>query len=251
MKKAYISVCIAALISILLPSVTAAQEEAQENASNPLAATNNVDFRWQRISTDSGTKRDYFVDGAYMIFPTLKLKYELHYNENDFTGTSQKNLEKLVIKPLFFFGARKLSDSWAVKYTVGADWILDLGDTSKAIGIGSDQIAPLGGAAFSHIPSGLVLIPLAQHFVSYNGPTDVDTTSIRLIALKPFGKGYWAKADLKFPYDWHTNVWSPSAELQVGYNVNQRVAVYAEGLVGLGSYRTYNQGIGFGLRIKY
>ena len=179
------------------------------------------------------------------------MKYELHYNENDFTGTSQSNFEKLVVKPLFFFGANQLNENWTVKYAVGFDWILDLGDSSKAIGAGADQFAPLGGAGFSHIPSGLVLIPLVQHFMSYNGQSDISVTAARLIALKPFGPGYWAKADIKVPYGWNSKVWSPSAEVQIGYNINKRTAVYAEGLVGLGSDRLFNEGFGLGFRIKY
>ena len=51
---------------------------AEENASNPLAAVNNVDLRWQYTSADAGDKHDVFVDGAYMLMPKLKLKYELH-----------------------------------------------------------------------------------------------------------------------------------------------------------------------------
>jgi len=87
--------------------------------------------------------------------------------------------------------------------------------------------------------------------VSYNGSADVNMTAVRLIALKPFGKGYWAKADIKFPYDWNNDVWLSSAELQVGYNINKRTAVYAEALVGLGGNRPYDDGFGFGFRIKY
>ncbi len=38
---------------------------AEENASNPLAAVNNVDLRWQYTSADAGDTHDVFVDGAY------------------------------------------------------------------------------------------------------------------------------------------------------------------------------------------
>jgi hypothetical protein len=37
---------------------------AEENASNPLAAVNNVDLSWQFTSADPGDKHDFFVDGA-------------------------------------------------------------------------------------------------------------------------------------------------------------------------------------------
>ncbi len=49
---------------------------------------------------------------------------------------------------------------------IGGDWIVEFDDEDKGIGVGADQIAPLAGVAFSHFTSGLVLIPLAQHFVS-------------------------------------------------------------------------------------
>jgi len=47
---------------------------AEENASNPLAAVNNVDFRWQYTSADAGDKHDVFVDASHMLLPKLKLK---------------------------------------------------------------------------------------------------------------------------------------------------------------------------------
>jgi len=33
---------------------------------------------------------------------------------------------------------------------IGFDWIVNLGDRSKAVGIDADQIAPFGGLAFSY-----------------------------------------------------------------------------------------------------
>ena len=38
---------------------------ADENASNPLAAVNNVDLRWQYTSADAGDTHDVFINGAY------------------------------------------------------------------------------------------------------------------------------------------------------------------------------------------
>jgi hypothetical protein len=37
---------------------------AEENASNPLSAVNNVDLRWQYTSSDPGDRHDVFIDGA-------------------------------------------------------------------------------------------------------------------------------------------------------------------------------------------
>jgi hypothetical protein len=191
---------------------------ADENASNPLAAVNNVDLRWQYTSADPGNTHDVFVDGAYMLMPVLKLKYELHYNLTDVTGSDENDFEKVVIKPIYFPFQTKLNDNWGLRSAVGFDWTVEFGNEDKGIGVGADQIAPFVGVAFSNFSSGLVLIPLAQHFLSYDGDTNVNQTSARLIALQPFGEGYWAKLDAKVPYDWENERWPISAALQVGYN---------------------------------
>ena len=83
---------------------------AEENASNPLSAVNNVDLRWQYTSADPGDTHDVFVDGAYMLLPVLKLKYELHYNFTDVTGSDENDFEKVVIKPLYFPYQSKLNE---------------------------------------------------------------------------------------------------------------------------------------------
>ena len=231
----------------LLPTLTC----ADENASHPLAATNNFDLRWTGTTSGNGDNYDYWIDGAQMLSPDIKLKYELHYNANDFTGSKQSHFDRFHVKPMWFPYAAKLNEEWAVKAAIGFDWIVDLGDRSKAVGIDADQIAPFGGLAFSHAPSGLAIIPLAQHFVSYNGTTDVKTTSGRLIAILPFGEGYWLKADVRAPYDWINDLWQPTAEIEIGYNINKGTAIYVDGLVGFGNARPYDSGLGFGLRFKY
>ncbi len=65
---------------------------AKENASNPLAAVDNTDLRYQYFDLDGSDRTDYFVDGAYMLNPKLKLKYELHYWDTDVTGSSEAAL---------------------------------------------------------------------------------------------------------------------------------------------------------------
>jgi hypothetical protein len=224
---------------------------AEENASNPLAAANNLDLRWQYTSADAGNKHDAYIDGAYMVLPVLKLKYELHYNFTDVTGSNEDDFEKLVLKPIHFPFEKKLNDNWGLRAAVGFDWTVEFDNEDKGIGVGADQIAPFVGVALSNFPSGLVLIPLAQHFLSYSGDTDVNQTSARLIAIKPFGEGYWAKLDAKIPYDWENEQWPINAELQVGYNLGPSWAVYAEGLAGIGSDRPYDAGAGLGLRFKF
>ena len=225
---------------------------AEENASNPLASVSNVDVRWQYVSKDPVDRHDIFIDGAHMFMPKLKVKYELHYNVTDATGTRENDFEKLVLKPIYFPSQTKLNDAWGLKTAVGFDWTLEFNNEAKGIGVGADTIAPFGGLAFAHFSSGMVLIPLLQHFVAYkSSDTDVNLTAIRLIAIRPFGKGYWAKLDAKVPYDWENEEWVPTAEIQVGYNFNQLIAVYIDGLVGVGKDRPYDGGVGVGLRFKF
>jgi len=65
-----------------------------ENASNPLASVTNTDVRLQYLdlANDRGRVNDLFVDGAFMINPKLKIKYELHYWETNVTGSSESGL---------------------------------------------------------------------------------------------------------------------------------------------------------------
>ena len=144
-----------------------------------------------------------------------------------------------------------LNDTWGLRAAVGFDWIVEFGNAGKGIGVGADQIGPFAGVALSNTSSGLALIPLVQHFLSYNGGTDVNQTAFRLIALQPFGEGYWAKLDAKIPYDWENERWPLTAEIQLGHNINKTLAVYVDGLVGIGNDRPYDAGVGFGLRFKY
>ena len=221
-----------------------------ENASNPLASVNNIDLRWQYTSKDAGDTHDTYVDGAYMIVPELKLKYELHYKFTDVTGSNENDFEKVAIKPIYFPYQSKLNEAWGYKVAAGFEWIVEFDNEDKGIGTGSDQIAPLVGLAFSNLETGLALIPLVQHFTAYDGD-DLNQTSLRLIALQPFGDGYWAKLDSKVPYDWENERWPITGEMQIGYNISTGWAVYADGLVGIGSDRPYDVGAGLGLRFKF
>ncbi len=240
------------LIGYALTAVSVTSALAEENASNPLAAVNSVDLRYQYFDLGGDADRqDAFIDGSYMIRPDLKLKYELHYNSTDATGDRENGLEKANAKLIYFPSARPLNETWSMKTAVGLEWIVDFGDVTKGIGTESDQLAPLVGAAFSNKNTGLTLLPLIQHFESYNGPTEVSQTALRLIAIQPFAQNWWVKGDLKVPYDWEGAAWPASAEVQVGYNVNNGVAVYTDLLLGIGSDRTYHQGFGFGLRFNY
>ena len=123
---------------------------ADENASNPLAAVNNVDLRWQYKSADPGDTHDVFIVGAQMVVPVLKLQYELHYKFTDVIGSDENDFEKLVIRPVYFPFQTKLNENWGLKGAVGFDWIIEFGNEDKGIGVGADQFAPLVGFAFAH-----------------------------------------------------------------------------------------------------
>ncbi len=219
-----------------------------ENASNPLASVNNIDVRWQYFDLDGPRRNDFYLDGSYMVAPFLKLKYELHYWETDVTGSGEDNWESIHIKPIFFPKQGKWGD-WKYKLAVGGEWILDFGNDDKGIGSGSDQIAPLVGIALSKGKT--VLVPLIQHFVSYDGP-DVNQTAFRLIAIQALPDQFWVKLDLKLPIDWeHDNEIPATVEMQLGKMLSPTFGVYVDGLFGLGGDRPYDWGVGVGVRFNF
>ena len=123
---------------------SAAESNGGENASNPLAKVKNTDLRCQYLDLGGAHVNDVFIDGAFMAFDSLKIKYELHYWETDLTGSSENNVESTTIKAIYF----PAEGSWGeINYRValGLDWIVDLGDQDKGIGSGSDQLAPFVG----------------------------------------------------------------------------------------------------------
>jgi hypothetical protein len=219
-----------------------------ENASNPLAKVKNTDIRWQYLDLDGARVNDFSIDGAFMAHPNLKVKYELHAWETDVTGSSEKDLESALLKGIFFPTEGAWDD---IKYRVaiGMDWIVDLGDKDKGIGSDSDQVGPFAGIALGI--KGVMLIPLVQHFLDYSGE-DVNLTAFRLIVMKPLPAQMWAKLDAKVPIDWeHDNEVLSTAELQIGKTFNKNIGVYVDGLVGIGSDRPYDWGVGTGIRFKY
>ena len=221
-----------------------------DNASNPLAAVSNTDLRAQYFDLGGPERRDYWVDGAYMLTPKLKLKYELHYWDTDVTGSGGSDWESLHLKPIYFpenwvgnLGA------WKYKVAIGGELIIDFGNEDKGIGSGSDQIAPLVGVALSQ--GNTVLIPLVQHFFEIDGP-DVNTTAFRLIGIQSLPNKFWGKLDAKVPVDWENdNAIPATVELQIGKNFSPSFGTYVDGLVGVGSDRPYDWGIGVGVRFNY
>jgi len=245
------------VVLALLPGVAAAADEkdpapadGEENASNPLAPVNNTDLKYQYLDLGRGDRHDLFVDGAYMLQPKLKLIYELHYWETNVTGHSENDVETLLLKPLYFPRTGEL-DVWKYRLAVGLEWIVDFNHFDKGIGSGADQLAPLVAVALSSPARGLTVIPVVQHFVSYNGK-DVNRTTFRFIGIKGLPGNLWATADAKIPIDWENdNAVPASVKLQLGKMFSPHFGVFGEGLIGLGGDRPYDHGIGLGLRIKY
>lgn len=238
--------CLLLTAALLLPT----QILGQENASNPLAAVNNTDVRTQYFDLGDSDRTDYFVDGAYMLTPKLKLKYELHYWNTDVTGGDESDWESFHLKPIYFpetwVGQWR---DWKYKWAVGGEWIVDFDNADKGIGSGSDQIAPLAGIALSR--GSTVLVPLVQHFVEYSGP-DVNQTAFRLIGIQSFASNSWGKLDAKVPVDWaNDNAIPATIEMQLGKTFSPSFGAYLDGLVGVGNDRPYDWGVGVGLRFNY
>ena len=235
-----------ALILLFAPGIT--QAYGAENASNPLASVNNTDVRWQYFDLDGPEKNDFYLDGAYMLSPKLKLKYELHYWDTDVTGSSENDWESLHVKPIYFPKQGKLGE-WKYKLAVGAELIVDFGNEDKGIGSGSDQIAPLFGVAFMR--GHTVLVPIVQHFVEYDGP-NVNQTAFRLIGIQALPNECWSKLDAKLPIDWaDDNAIPATVEVQLGKMFSPTFGLYTDGLVGIGGDKPYEWGVGIGIRFNY
>jgi len=222
----------------------------QENASNPLASVSNTDVRWQYLDgfVDRGRLNDYFVDGAFMVNPKLKVKYELHYWETNITGRSESDVERALVKLIYFPKQGILSSGTKYRLAIGMDYINDFDNQDKGIGQGADQIAPFVGIALG-LKGGMTIIPLLQQFLDVSGK-DVNITAARVIALKPLPGNTWFKLDAKAPYDWENDTAPAEVELQYGINF-KTFALYVDGKAGIGGDKLYDWGVGIGLRFKY
>lgn len=225
-----------------------------DNASNPLAAVNGTDVRVQRLDLVDGSYLiDAFVDGAYMLSPTVKLKYELHHWTTDATGTRINNFESFHLKGIWFPTQGEWG-SWKYKASIGLEWIKGWGNDDlvigyRSIGSSADQLGPFIGLSF--VKGGTVLVPLLQHYVSYDGP-DVKMTAARLIAIQSLPNSYWGKLDLVVPVDWENdNAIPATAEVQLGKMFSPSFGTYVDLMVGLGADRPYDWGVGVGVRFNY
>ena len=240
------------IILLLTASSSFAEEDKiSENPSNPLAAASNLDLRAKYFDLKDGSDRYiYSLEGATMLSPKIKLKFELHYWDTDVTGSNENDWETLVVKPIFFVKEGK-TDTLKYRVAVGLDWTHDFDNEDKGIGGGSSTIAPFVGLALG-VTDQTTLIPLVQHFMSYDG-NDVNQTAFRLIGMHALPQHkMWLKLDAKVPVDWqHDEEIPATAELQWGKMFNAKYGAYLDGLVGVGGHRPYDYGLGIGLRTMF
>jgi hypothetical protein len=96
-----------------------------------------------------------------------------------------------------------------------------------------------------------VLVPLLQHFLSYDGPS-VNMTAFRLIAIQTLPNDFWGKLDAKIPIDWqHDEAMPITTEVQLGKTLTPSCALYTDALVGVGGDKPYEWGLGLGLRLNF
>jgi hypothetical protein len=76
---------------------------------------------------------DTWLDGAYMLNPKVKLKYELHHWTSDLTGTRQNNFESLHLKAIWFPTQGEWG-SWKYKPAIGLEWIKGWGNDDYVLG---------------------------------------------------------------------------------------------------------------------
>lgn len=241
---------IAEIVFVCTFLVWTSASHAEGNASNPLAPVKNTDARIQYFDLDGPERIEYWADGALMLAPTLKLKYELRYWDTDVTGSSESDWSTFHLKPIYFPSTwvGELGE-WKYATAIGGELIFDADNANKGIGTGSDQIAPLIGWSMSR--GDTVLVPLIQHFVEYDGP-DVNQTAFRLIGIQSLANRKWLKVDAKVPVDWENdNAILSTVEMQFGKMLSSSFGVYADGLIGVGADRPYDWGVGVGLRFLY
>ena len=249
LKKIIFFCAASTLISLCATFAVADEQERQENPSNPLAASTNIDLRAKYLDLgDNNERYHYSLEGSSMLTPKIKLKVELHYWDTDVTGSSENDFETMVVKPIIFV-KEAVRNEIPYRVALGLEWTHDFDNDDKGIGGGSSTIAPFVGIAMK-VSEQLSLIPLLQHYLSYDGNT-VNMTSFRLIGIRVLPRQMWLKLDAKVPVDWHHDTIPASVELQLGKMFNKRFGAYVDGLAGIGSDRAYDYGVGIGLRTMF
>ncbi|MCZ6834929.1 MAG: hypothetical protein O7G85_04075 [Planctomycetota bacterium] len=224
--------------------------EGGAEGSNPLASVSKLDFVWTLTGLSGSQTHDVSVEGATMLHPKIKLVYEVHYFFTDITGSDEDNWESIHIKPIWFPVDKKLSDEWMMRVAVGAEYIHSFDNVDQGIGFDSEIIAPLFGLAFAKPSQRLTLIPLVQHFMSFQG-TSVNLTAFRLIALQSLPDSCWIKLDAKFLVDWHYETESMANEIEFGKMLNPNFGLFCTALFGVGNDRTLDWGVAVGVRFNF
>lgn len=234
------------------PAASGGQQKSGGGAegSNPLASVSKLDFFSTFTKSGGSFTTDISAEGSFMLHPKVKFIYELHYFVTDVTGKTENDWETLHLKPIWFPKDFKLSEVWGMRLAVGGELIIDFNNLDKGIGSGSDQIAPLAGLAFMNRETGLALIPLVQHFESYESGA-VSQTAFRLIGLKPLPANTWLKLDVKVPYDWVNYAVPANFELEIGKMFTPKVGVFAQVLGGIGADRPFDWGSALALRWSF
>jgi len=221
------------------------------DASNPLSSASNLDLRVEYFDLDGSSYRlDLNTKGSVVVHPRIKFSFETHYWITEVTGNSENDMETVRLKPIFFLHDAVLDNSWKMRVAAGFEWIIDFDNTNRGIGSGADQLAPLFGLAFNNSDTGLTLIPLVQHFESYDG-NDVSNTTFRFILLQPMPESTWVRVDIKAPFDWENNTEPLSAELELGKMITSSWGVYLTTQVGIGDDRPFDWSLGPAVRFRF
>lgn len=237
---------------------TAIAGEGGADASNPTASVNYNDIRYQAFDltgTAAGRDRDRMaLEGAYVPTEGHKFTYKLNYWDTNSTGQDESDFESLQVKYINLKPGM-LSGGTKYKRALGVEVIVDLGDVNKGIGSGTDQIAPLLGAGWLLGERDFV-VTLVQYFHSIDEDANaqkVRTTGPRLIWIHKLPKIQgWIKLDNKFSID-HENDDKTSnvVELQLGKMLSPTLGIYFDYLNNNAGVRTYDDGIGVGIRHMY
>jgi hypothetical protein len=232
-----------------------AQESGAGNASDPTAVINYVDFRLQTFDLlDSADRDRYALEGAFRLNPENKIAYEINYWDTDVTGESESGLES--VKATYLnLQSKQLKGGLDYRLALGAEVIVDQGDTDEGIGSGTDQIGVILGAGwdFSERNS---MITLLQYYHSVNEDDGVDqvrSSEPRLIWIHSIpGINGWLKIDDRLTID-HENDYQSSntIEVQLGTMFTPSIGAYIDYLTNNAGVRSYDDGWGFGLRITF
>ena len=116
-------------------TVLATAAMAEENASNPPTADSSTNLHYQVSDLGNAGRQDWFVAGGYMLRPVLKRKYELHNNSTDVTGIRQSDVEKTLLKAIYFPSGQHLNDTWGMRSSVRLEWTTVLAIRLKGSGL--------------------------------------------------------------------------------------------------------------------